>query len=283
MSQSKNLIAAINELQILAKSRSSTTRRAANFYINLWASKTTLKAVMAAKLVELQERDAARAAKSAKLQPKREAAKLAKQARKVATVIDQAQQRLETLQSADFQQTAKIANNNTTAILTDMDLLEIAANQVATLNQVIQQTTFQNLKNLTTEIGFADFRIRAIKKYCREVEYSQLIVTGDLMLITFTKKDGSTAQRIGTTSKIAKDTHRFFNATAYCGGTPNGQTTNFIEFAFENNTWVDKGFKCFKNENFISAKPLPTELANSLKQTLPFYFAPQISQQLQTA
>jgi hypothetical protein len=272
MRQSKNLIAAINELQILAKSRSSITRRAANFYINLWASKTTLKAVMAAKLVELQERDAARTAKSKAIQ-----------ALKVAAIIDQAQQKIETLQSADFQQTAKIANNNTTVILTNMDLVKIAANQVATLNQVIQQTTFQNLKNLTTEIGFADFTIRVITKYYREVEYSQLIQTGDLMLITFTKKDGSTAQRIGTTSKIAKDTHRFFNTTAYCGGTPNGQTTNFIEFAFENNTWVDKGFKCFKNENFISAKPLSTELANSLKQTLPFYFVQINIQQLQTA
>jgi len=280
MRQSKNLIAAINELQILVKSRSSITSRAANFYINLWASKTTLKAAMAANLAELQERDAARTAKSKALQ----ARKIATQARKVATVIDQAQEKIQTLQSASFKETAKIANDNITAILTDMDLVEIAANQVATLNQVIQQTTFQNLKNLITETGFADFKIRAITKYCREVEYSQLIGTGDLMLITFTKKDGSTAQRIGTTSRIAKDTHRFFNTTAYCGSTPNEQTTNFIEFAFENNTWVDKGFKCFKDENFISAKPLFAELANSLKQALPFYFAPQINnKQLQTA
>jgi hypothetical protein len=128
------------------------------------------------------------------------------------------------------------------------------------------------------------WEIGVIQKYYREVRRAEFIETGDLMLITFTKKDGSIAQRIGTTSRIAKDTHRFFNTTAYCGSTPNEQTTNFIEFAFENNTWVDKGFKCFKNENFISAKPLSTELADSLKQTLPFYFAPQINnKQLQTA
>lgn len=270
MSQSKNLITAINDLQVLSKSRSSITRRDANFYLNLWAAKRILTPAMSAKLVELQERDAARIAKSK-----------AAQARKVATVIEQAQQTIETLQSPEFIEMAQIANNHATVVLREFDCKELAKKAAENLTQKIASTNYQNMQNLVAATKSANvWEISVIQKYYREARRTEFIETGAVMVITFQKANGEIAQRYGTTARTAKDYFRTVSGKPFQGNTPNGNKINYIEFNVESGQC--DGFKSFIVDNFIDARPLNSLEADFINKIFAPYFAQRQKNSVET-
>lgn len=259
MQQSKNLIAAINDLQVLAKSRSSITRRNANFYLNLWASKTTLTAAMAAKLVDLKANDAARTVKSTELK-----------AKKVANAINKAQAAVETLQSPEFAEIANDANNNTTVLILKMDCVAIAKENAELLTQAIASTKYQNLQSLIDKTYSANFAINGIKTYCREARRAAFIETGAVMAITFQKANGEIAQRYGTTARTAKDYYRTVSNEPYKGNSAKGNAINYIEFDLKSGQC--NGFKSFIVDNFIDARPLNENDAEFINANFAAYF-----------
>lgn len=270
MTKSKNLIAAINDLQVLAKSRSSITRRNANFYLNLWAAKTTLTAAMAAKLTDLKANDAARTAKSTEAKTK-----------KLVTVIQQAQQTIQTLQSPEFIEMAEVANNHVSILWGKFDCVSIAKNTAELLTETIAKTTYQNIKSLITEINNADFwTFGKIKNLYREVRRAEFIETGAVMVITFQKANGEIAQRYGTTARTAKDYFRTVSGKPFQGNIPNGNKINYIEFNVESGQC--DGFKSFIVENFIDARPLNSLEADFINKTFAPYFAQRQKNSVET-
>jgi hypothetical protein len=163
-----------------------------------------------------------------------------------------------------------LAKKALTAILNDTKAKRSSAKKKANL---------ANAKHLLTNID-----VFYLKSLIEKRKQTDLLIfkAGVLCSFFYKKKDGTVTTRMGTASKIAKDTQRNKDKKEYQGGRPAFGITTYIEFEIdENNEAVSNGFKSFIDDNFMGIK---TETENSfefdlkndnqiIKLQLPDYFS----------